>query len=261
MATSVELIPDLEHLLKSLVTKSLGKRLKRHAIEICLNIKLVDIDLKPAYLFDYGVTSAEDIVQLLQELCKSKYIYNRNLIVLIIGADYLVKKVSTIRMFCETNFDWMSIFIVDISKSIEKPYINKCENIIRSLKDVVQKMSAASDDVIVIEIDPKGCNVSTLFGFLLGYPVLYWYETKDGESENCLTMEPLTNYKIEGLLHGDSKSRHLVYSFSVPQCLKGETCSTVKGWFSKLYKKPEWETIFSDIYMTETKVQLEAVTL
>ena len=81
---------------------------------------------------------------------------------------------------------------------------------------------------------PNGVNLCTLFGWLLGYPFVYWFPYSNGGSEVDLNMVPLTCYKVcyvssdavmsssstfDGMkMEGESVDSHplVLYSFSVP---------------------------------------------
>ena len=59
-------------------------------------------------------------------------------------------------------------------------------------------------------------NRTTVFGCLLDYPVLYWY---DNDGENCLSMVPLVNVKVTAEFGDDDLNLrdHLAWSFSYPR--------------------------------------------
>ncbi|XP_071495113.1 UPF0739 protein C1orf74 homolog [Diadema antillarum] len=133
---------------------------------------------------------------------------------------------------CRTS--QFSALLVDVTGALEKPKIASQEDISNfalAARDVVFQVERDSGDVV--NLSCSEWNLTTVFGLLLGYPVLYWYEVD--VHGNCLSYTPLCvhkcicNFTFESFPsikneHPSNtcimqKKEHVVYSFSAPECL------------------------------------------
>ena len=77
-------------------------------------------------------------------------------------------------------------------------------------------------------------NITTVFGVLLDYPVVYWYKDKEGET--CLGNKDLINFKLKNTAHIKTWAiERDVYSFTVPTCVINEELNSfVEKWLTQL---------------------------
>ena len=103
-------------------------------------------------------------------------------------------------------------------------------------------------------------NRTTVFGYLLDYPVLYWY---DNDGENCLSMVPLINVKVTAEFGGDDLKvkDHLAWSFSYPDCFQQTLSSRTSTWFLEIKRRVERQPLFKSVKFHEEKVTLPAVAM
>jgi len=82
---------------------------------------------------------------------------------------------------------------------------------------------------------PVNMNRTTLYGVLLGYPVVYWYDDVNGAG-NCLSMIPLQVITVSVPVNTGNCD---IYSFSFPEALLCECSESVNAWRSQLVEKYE----------------------
>ena len=113
---------------------------------------------------------------------------------------------------------------------------------------------------------PPTNNRTTMFGLLLGYPVIYWYRTEDetdpANAEVCLDFVPLRVYTVAGkLISTDVECQpHTIYSFSCPEEQAAVMSDTIKNWL-KTTQRVDCSKYFSDISMTYKCISLAKVAL
>ena len=96
---------------------------------------------------------------------------------------------------------------------------------------LVSKISASytGDGGQVIRVELNGVNGTTVFGVLLGYPVVYWYSDRSEEDDSdgtCLDGREVVVCKIQC----DSKDDVGGLTFSYPKCLSGVLESRIRQW-------------------------------
>ena len=130
---------------------------------------------------------------------------------------------------------------------------------------------------VSIEV-PMNINMCTVFGWLIGYPVVYWFPTSILE-ENCdfslgLSMLPLSCYKIHcshrdsdnSSLESDKRDQHELFSFSIPECLVSDKTLS-GGYFSSWFEsvKAKCHILrnfgFNEVEMTVSSICLPCVNL
>jgi Domain of unknown function (DUF4504) len=105
---------------------------------------------------------------------------------------------------------------------------------------VYEHINFAKKSLYIIE-PPAFINRTTLYGVLLGYPVIYWYEDMidGGGAGRCLSMIPLivttatVTFDIKGQCC-DSLKTCDIYSFSIPEELYQHCQATVKTWCNQI---------------------------
>ncbi|XP_021360961.1 UPF0739 protein C1orf74 homolog [Mizuhopecten yessoensis] len=261
MASAITPGIDLPTDIRQFVGTYMGKKIKQNARELFTNIRLVDLHVKPSYLLDFGVEGIEKLVSLIEEMKTRRYITNI-LNILQLGMDVIIMCPTIIKTMQCPSTEWESKFtIVDVSKRRGAPEVMcKCVHVFGQLKQVISTIDPDFEHIRLVIVDCKTANLTTIFGLLLGYPVVYWFENEDGLMANCLDMEPLVNFKVMG--QGQkNESEHCVYSFSIPQRVFANLQDKVTEWFKVIYDNSEWTRVFCDLTLTHTTVQLNTVAL
>ena len=77
-------------------------------------------------------------------------------------------------------------------------------------------------------------NITTIFGILLDYPVVYWYED-NVNANTCLSCKDLTNYKLNIVNSGAHLMDHSIYSFTIPMSVIDEPIQNkIDQWISRV---------------------------
>ncbi|EDO47838.1 predicted protein, partial [Nematostella vectensis] len=229
--------------------------MKRYYQDILREFMLVSIGAKASLLFDYAYVESSKMFSLLQDL-QSQNILENALSVVVLGEDIIICDMCKIITFLEVRLQENDFVVVDISVHLKKPkVICKKEQFLQLLEQMRHRLlecgsegKPCQEKALILHIDTlPDWNISSLFGFLLGYPVIYWYD-KVGDY-NCLAMEPLYLYQVfistSTCLHfeklrntkkmitkGNEKMQMI--SFSAPQCLFPHFESCVERWKAAL---------------------------
>lgn len=256
---------------RKLIVSQLNKSCGKQSIDILFNLRAVEIGIKPAFLFDYACIPCEKMATFLQSLYSQK-VLKSPLAVLDVEGDLFIYKSDLLRSHLETVtrdiHGGRGPELVDTSASLSTPRALNMEDrtrILEKMLSVVNSALLAKEDEQNVSRDPSAVkktisdsipgfiklnldhsiNRTTLFGLLLDYPVIYWYETQ-GESgddgRSCLDMVPLQLTKISAEMSKHSREGQplqkntavCLYSFSYPDCLHSHLKATVTGWIDKL---------------------------
>ena len=77
-------------------------------------------------------------------------------------------------------------------------------------------------------------NITTIFGILLDYPVVYWYED-NVNADTCLSCKDLTNYKLNIVNSDAPLMDHSIYSFTIPMSVIDESIQNkIDQWISRV---------------------------
>lgn len=194
----------LADVVKSHFTKN--KSCYKHWRMISTQILAVDEITNPkiGFLFDCGKINRLDLSDLLKKLKNESLIINQ-LILITLNEDYIILNYTKYITKEESN-----IFI-NISGDLLVPIIvEDFRTISESIKQTRNQITTKlSSDFIELTISHENC-VPTIFGHLIGYPVLYWQNPND--DKNCLSYVDLNVFQI-------FSNNILLISFSVPNNL------------------------------------------
>ncbi|CAH1265012.1 C1orf74 [Branchiostoma lanceolatum] len=181
--------------------------------------------------------------------------------------------------------DWHN-FVVDVTFSLPepRPATGFCTQTVRDCaRDVVQYIAATMRDTSILQgnITPgESWNISTLFGLLVGYPVLYWYDPT--QDSTCLSMVPLLVYNVYVCLDHDSATtaatalgeksvcdcpdernnhKHKLYSFSIPKNVKQDFSKQIDCWFKRVQEEFALQDAFCCLEMKCSEMTLPTVAL
>ncbi len=233
----------------------LGKRCVKYWKKLLLDAHSVCEGVKPSLLFDYTAATCDAL-----QLCLTAA-HNANLLpcplqVIVVDQDNFIVNMQLFPQFIRTLIDATFIPLVDISGHLSKPVIMdkiSAENVAQEICNSVLcqlggQQGDASNTTTTADAGYKQTNSSiltlyfadhinrsTVFGLLLGFPVVYWYKT-DCDDSNCLSMVPLRVFtitiqastttmvewlqwplRVASVLYGLTDIEHILYSFSIPE--------------------------------------------
>merc|ERR1712098_401425 len=110
-----------------------------------------------------------------------------------------------------------------------------------------------TDQQAVQTIDANSSwNLCTLFGFLLGFPVVYYFDVEMDLNTNCLSNRDLIVYKV-------GVNNIYPISFSIPKILEPECKNAIDLWLQDMRVKISCTN--SSINISHIHVSLPAVSL
>jgi hypothetical protein len=223
---------------KNLIHAHLGRTVKHRVNEIKSNIEFVDFGLKTAYLLDFGVNSLQPLVSLITDLKNHSYI-RCHLKALEIGMDYVVINPEA---FLSRHCDLDDLVkFVDISSTIEMPKILDMNDALNNIKAVCFSLV---DENALSRTETDSVNLSTVFGILIGYPVVYWF---DSDSLKSMGNSQVVRH-VEVVGKRSDRQTDVVYSFSYPDSLSLLEEHITK-WFENWKDKGKWKHLFESIFL------------
>ncbi|XP_059805980.1 UPF0739 protein C1orf74 homolog isoform X3 [Hypanus sabinus] len=256
--------------------KSLRMNQKRNfpesrCLQLLAEVLAVDCGLKPAFLFDYCLSSAEQIRRYVQELQKMGLL-SEDLHILSIQDNILIINLDRTVRHLERALPENGVRVIDVSAHRDDPQLAELlvSNQVKAQMDiickhlrsqVIQKGRSNSGFVTTSEICCSDWNLCTVFGFLLGFPVSYWFDFNKS-FENCLGMTQLQAFTISAFCPRITKNlKHRMYSFSVPGSLYPDLHSTIETWQRDLQSDFNQQFSFSDLCISTEAVCLPCITL
>ena len=245
---------------KSLIVKHLGKACSKSVSSIMLDVLCVDAGIKPSYLFDVACVDARSLHGFVRQLHEGNMI-KRQLSVVVVEEDVFVVHPDILNIVSQLNTD---VTIVNVSDSLSQPVTLAKEATEDILSGVITQLrgcivDTSTSQVITMSF-PSSVNIPTVFGYLLGYPILYWQNLTS--VQNCLGMVPLITVKVQ--FQNVLKESSFVYdsfSFSVPKHIfvTQKLDGYIDGWFAKIRMK--CEGIFTKPVLLKPEVVLPAVAM
>ena len=256
-----------------------------------LDIKAVDSGLKPSYLYDIGLPVSHKLLGFVADL-HCDLLIEKHLNVVEVGMDCFIVNVDSINTIslrmaktlssfghseCNSVItameppreDGLEVKLIDITND-SSPKVVLAETTFRELHDAVAEISSnlKADSVQIYRLkDSTVCNRTSLYGVLLGYPVVYWFDERENLTKNYLSMVPLACVQVTAAvpLRLDSTpdktiENHHLYSFSYPACFDGELKGVVNEWYEILKRRCKF-TIYEVVSVNMTEQSFEAVSL
>ncbi|XP_076313509.1 UPF0739 protein C1orf74 homolog [Tachypleus tridentatus] len=230
-----------------------SKRIRSHRFRIELDILSVIHGLRPAYLWDKCLASPEEIQNFVRAFSarfstsKCKYRYNI-LDVLVLEESVFVINLQALvghlgRLVNDSSFPFIDVSfnlenpeLVSVGESLTMNVIRNVENELRKYWELQQR-TESNREPSVIKLDCDNLwNLTALFGILLNFPVIYWYNLEtQRKGDNCLGMTTLRVYRIICHIHfTESLIHHEILSFSVPKCVYSQIQEKICLWFFML---------------------------
>ena len=115
------------------------------------------------------------------------------------------------------------------------------------LQVITEKLTVwNTDNAFTLELSPD-INRSTVFGLLLGYPVVYWYNNATS-ADNCLSHVPLRLFQISAVDSTVDSQPAVIYSFTIPEQLYSNCQFFIDNWQKQLFtlaSKPSIDWVYS----------------
>ncbi len=190
--------------------------------------------IKPVHLVDY-LPQAQDPHKLqlfLQEaLSESRDHHEQDLCILTLEEDVLF-----VNCAAALSNKTLPVF-VDVTKGLERPRVMQTQQDFTQTHKLLSGMLKndspfRGDATIPIVCGDSGSvldgNVCSLFGVLLGYPVVYWFDTSKGYN---LDMEKLVCHSVLAKMEGVKAVGHTLFSFTVPECVLPSVQGVIDAWY------------------------------
>ncbi|XP_051004122.1 UPF0739 protein C1orf74 homolog [Acomys russatus] len=248
-------------------TLGMGKR-KGPPRAVCLHLAgevlAVARGLKPAVLYDWNSAGVLALQTYLKEL-QGVGFPTAGLHILEIGESNLIVSPEHAGQHLERVL-LGAVALVDISCSRPHPSVSSLDQL-PDLKSLIAEILThfrglqkdASLGVSHSKLHPSDCNLCTVYGILLGYPVSYTFHLNHGDG-NCLAMTPLRVFTAQvSWLPGQLPV--LLYSFSVPESLFPALRDFVRVWEKDLRTGLRTQSVFADLSISSEIVTLPAVAL
>lgn len=260
-----------------LFQRCVGKMSKKCYRSFLLDLANVYLGLKPSLLFDYAVIDATNASILIDALV-SDSVVPYALDVLRVGDDTFFADLRYLVSHLKTSVEREELILIDVSGTLSEPRMlesDASKSVYKQFSEIVnildqklgnQRSNETRRDNAIKKsevIDLNSCNINDsmwcipcVFGFLLGYPVIYWCNDQDTCINcNCLGMLPLNRYTVtvkesflihswlmkhnNGLIQAlgrgtKSCSGHALFSFSAPVALESCYESEVEGWKKRI---------------------------
>ena len=285
----------------SIFHKSLGKLSSKYYRSFLLDIVAIFLGLKPSLLFDYAVVEWKNAIRLIAGLARKTSgftDFSPLLYVLKVAEDIFYADLRLLVKRLRESVDMEEFTLIDISGKLQEPHVLKkeladsverqfqriVEDLEEKYKELTQRGELVVEDSRVINLSNYGDNnwcVPSIFGFLLGYPVIYWCD-RAGDLDNCLSMVPLNRYTltfkaapstlharfpasyynlIEAGCEENDSFNHTLFSFTAPVALECYYKSKVSDWFKRICEVGETFGITEHLTIQKTTVTFSQVTL
>ena len=245
---------------KRQIRKYFGKQCAKHAEKLALDVLLVDVALKTSFLLDYTCVDASTVHDFVLSIKKEELVENE-LTVVIVDDDVFI---------CNFQMSEDSIqngIVVNVAASLAQPAVldeRLANGILTAIRFEIDKYIEDFKDkreCSVLDLKfSSSVNRTTVFGYLLDYPVLYWC---DDDGEKCLSMVPLINVKVTAEFGEDDLNLkdHLAWSFSYPDCFQPTLSVGISTWFLEIKRRVERQPLSKSVKFHEEKVTLPAVAM
>lgn len=163
--------------------------------------------LKNSFLYDCGNVDVASIKQVVETL-KNKCLISSDIRIVTLSQDIFILNIE--KILCREN---SSKFVIDVSGSNDKPILvphdkmNSFNDMFEEIRKQLTLLKSNNNEIIDLIIADDNWSVTSIFGYLINYPVLYYLP--NSIDSNCLSNIDLKVFQI--MLDDD-----IVISFSVP---------------------------------------------
>lgn len=233
MADQIETVKNMN---KKLEVMFKGKKRLKNISDISINLIALKVGLKPSVLWDFCSVDVEKLTFVLRNAFEVR---THELSILEVNGDLFVCEIpSLVRHLrqCAKN----SRVVIDVSKNqspclAKSDVLNQVTEMTFSVLEQIEKLQELGTTSGQLDVDfPTSgqldvdfrWNVTTLYGLLLGFPVLYWFNHLESP-DNCLSCRDLQVHSLEVT---SEEFSGVPTSFSVPSSLADDTKMAVLSW-------------------------------
>ncbi|KAM4048261.1 UPF0739 protein C1orf74 homolog isoform 1-T2 [Anomaloglossus baeobatrachus] len=231
------------------------------ALRLAAEILAVDCGLKQCFLYDLG---AEDVLKI------QRYVIELHQIGLIVGPLHILSIAETVLIinvpravsYLAKLIDSGELHVIDVSATLKHPRMcaqDRLLTIQSQLSDLLTHLTSYRSDlpgsISIADLPCPEWNLCTIFGFLLRYPAVYWFDTAKN-FENCLPFTPLKRVTVETTCCKIGLDKLQVYSFTVPESVYQTLQPLLQAWTESLQ-----HTFNGQCYFTGLEIIIETVTL
>ncbi|XP_075052329.1 UPF0739 protein C1orf74 homolog isoform X2 [Mixophyes fleayi] len=243
------------------------KGLKRSfALKLAAEILSVDCGLKPCFLYDFSAAGKLQIQAYLQELQQMGFIKGP-LHVLNMSETILIIRVSRAVSCLSTLLQSQDLHVMDVSAWLQQPKIFNQDQLCHircHLLDLLTYLRPYLDEqpgtISLGDIICPEWNLCTMFGFLLHYPAVYWFDTTKN-FENCLSLIPLKRFIVQTTCSKIDLHTMQMYSFTIPESIYFSLQLPLQAWSKDLRHMFHGQDHFTDLEILTETVILPAVAL
>jgi len=164
---------------QALVHQCYGNKFVAVARRIWMDVRCVINGIKPAWLVDYLPLDESKLYHLLEESMLGGIftLQEHSLAILTLNSDLFLINTSINLL---NNASKLPTF-VDISEKSGQPSIINC--LCESIKATIQSIQAmvtagSAEKLFTVHLTvPSHVNLCSVFGWLLGYPIIYWFDS------------------------------------------------------------------------------------
>ncbi|XP_063300408.1 UPF0739 protein C1orf74 homolog [Pelobates fuscus] len=236
------------------------------SLSLAAELLSVDCGLKPCFLYDYSGVRVHQIQSYLQELQRIGFIKG-HMHTLNIADNILIINVPKTMLYLDSLLHSEDLHVMDVSASLDQPAMLSCNHVSVIRTQVTQLLDHLTPyqneqpaTVSLSDIESPQWNLCTIFGFILHFPAVYWFDTSSG-FENCLSMMPLRHFTVQASCSTIGLTKAQIYSFSIPDSVYDCLQKHLQEWIDTLKQKFLGQSDFTDLKIAVNTVTLKAVTL
>lgn len=209
--------------------------------EVYYCIRAVDCGIKNSYLVDQCCVSPEQMTRLVRRLYIEDFLSREDLDIVVIFQDIFVIQKDSVLRHLSGILNEDKICFVDVSQGLPEPKMlnerefkitikNFCLEFTEFLKQPIKPFGERENigNIRSSLIYNSDLNPCTIFGVILGYPVVYWCNEKS--ITNCLSERELTVHSISLQSLKLMNKSLTVFSFSLPVSLTGFCEKYINSW-------------------------------
>lgn len=205
-------------------------------------IELVANGLKLGYIWDIAyIVNHHQITELLVALREQNLLKNELIAFKLFDDIGFCNKYEVLKNGGDRDSLLQSYTFIDISARIERPIVlaktNELYNLLFQMISEIRSQFRETENFVELVLDDSKYCIPTAFGFLAGYPIVYWYEnpnrqattesqSPENSNTNCLNnVENFNIYKV-------FSKELLLFQFSCPKNLieNSEVKRSLEGW-------------------------------
>ncbi|KAM3935718.1 UPF0739 protein C1orf74 homolog isoform 1-T2 [Leptodactylus fuscus] len=233
---------------------------------LAAEILAVDCGLKPCFLYDFGTADVLQIQRYLMELLQIGFIQGP-LHILNMEGTILIINVPRAASYLTMLLNSGELHVIDVSATLKHPEMCDKDSILgiqsqlsNLLAHLTPYQSEVPGTISVADIPCTEWNLCTMFGFLLHYPAVYWFDTTRN-FENCLSLTPLKLVTVKTSCCKLGLQKIPMYSFTIPESVYHTLQLLLQAWTESLQHTFATQHYFTDLDIIMETVILPAVAL